>query len=241
MSFSASIILPVFNCNEEFAAYFPLFCAFLKKNVPNTEIIVVDDHSDSGKIFSDSCASYGAKYLRNDKNYGKGYSVKKGFELATGDWLLFMDGDFPFDFSVINAIVDTIQTKNPGMVIGDRTRPGSSYSSKLPLIRKAGSKVLSALSNMYFAKGFTDTQCGIKAFRKNIAKDIFGQLTQHRFSFDLEVLFLATSKKLQIERVPVQVREQHSSTVRMFRDSAFTTYSLLCIFFNKITGRYRIS
>ena len=179
-------------------------------------------------------------YLYNEKNSGKGYSVKKGCMVANGEWVVFMDGDFPFDFVVIEKMIPDFLNENIDMIIGDRTQKDSSYPSDLPLMRKMGSRVLSAIAGRFFTGNFFDTQCGIKAFRKPVAADLFGQLTQNRFSFDLEILFLATRKKLKITRVAVLVRHQSNSTVRIFKDGLGMGMALVVIYFNKISGYYKI-
>jgi dolichyl-phosphate beta-glucosyltransferase len=106
--------------------------------------------------------------------------------------------------------------------------------------RGLGSQVLSFLCRNYFTPGFSDTQCGIKAFRAKTAKDIFSQVRENRFSFDVEVLFLAIRKKLIIKRIPVKVFEQTASTVNIFRDGMVTFFSLLNICANYFTGKYKL-
>ena len=235
-----SFVLPIYNCYDEFREYFPYFSNWLQIRGISFEIIIIDDHSDDRQDISNLVDAPGITYLYNEKNFGKGYSVKKGFMTAKGSWLVFMDGDFPFDLTVIDKIENIAKAGDADMIIGDRTQKDSSYPVDLSFLRKQGSRVLSAVASRFFTADIYDTQCGIKGFRKSVATDLFGQLTQNRFSFDLEILFLATRKKLRIERVPVTVRQQKSSSVRILRDGFITIASLFSIYLNRISGKYKI-
>src|SRR5664279_1977574 len=92
-----SLILPVYNCFAETAGSLPMLKDHLDKLGIPYEIILVDDHSENSQKFKELAIKYHCLYLVNDRNSGKGYSVRKGFEKAIGSILIFMDGDFPFD------------------------------------------------------------------------------------------------------------------------------------------------
>ncbi len=63
-----------------------------------------------------------------------------------------------------------------------------------------------------------DSQCGIKGFRAEAAKAIFNRITLNRFSFDVELLFIATHNHFSVGRIPVHVFEQNGSSVQIFKD-----------------------
>jgi dolichyl-phosphate beta-glucosyltransferase len=71
------------------------------------------------------------------------------------------------------------------------------------------------------AAGFklTDSQCGIKGFRADIAKKIFSNCEVDRFAFDLEVIMIATKLGAQIKEMPVKIINHRESTVHVLRDS----------------------
>ncbi len=235
-----SFVLPIYNCYPEFLQSVPAFRQWISDRQIPCEIIVVDDHSDPKKDVCELINWPQMSCLYNEKNYGKGYSVKKGFMAAKGEWLIFMDGDFPFDFSVFDTIVRETAFNDADILAGDRTLAESSYPANLSFLRKLGSKVLSAFASRFITDDIYDTQCGIKAFRKDVATDLFSQLTQNGFSFDLELLFLARKKKYRLKKIPVIVRQQNGSSVRVFRDGMTTIISLIKIYFNKISRHYKI-
>ncbi|MEO7292116.1 MAG: glycosyltransferase, partial [Ginsengibacter sp.] len=164
------------------------------------EIIIVDDGSEKPVTISeyenDRC-----KLLTNKKNYGKGYAVKRGILHSSGDEIIFMDGDFPFNLSVIDIACKSIIQPGIDMIIGDRTLPTSSYA-RVPIIRFFGSKIISFIVSRFFTIGYYDTQCGIKGFNRAIALNIFSKVTINGFSFDVEVIFIALKRKYRIEKIP---------------------------------------
>ena len=95
-----SLILPVYNCFSETAGSLPMLIERLNQLGMRYEIIVVDDHSINSRQFQDLATENHCRYLVNAVNSGKGFSVRRGFEQANGTILIFMDGDFPFDFEV---------------------------------------------------------------------------------------------------------------------------------------------
>lgn len=232
-----SFILPVYNCYDKLLQRLPELVKTLDDLGATYEIIIIDDGSeqkaDISSHLNDKC-----KLLINKKNYGKGYSVKRGMLDASGDHLFFMDGDFPFSLEVIPAIYDKMQQAGIDIIIGDRTMPGSSYT-EAGFLRSAGSKIISFIVSSFVAKGFYDTQCGIKGFKKDVAKDIFSRLTINGFSFDVEVIYIAIKRKYRIEKIAVKVNKQFSSNVKVIFHGVEMMINFLRININYRLGKYK--
>ncbi|MBS1563544.1 MAG: glycosyltransferase [Bacteroidetes bacterium] len=235
-----SFVLPVYNCYDELAGRLPGFCALLKECGYHYKVIVVDDGSDRGADIEKLITANNGVYIRNPANRGKGYSVRRGFGAAEGEYFVFMDGDFPFGEASVKDLLGELVHSQADMVIGDRTLDKSSFPDDLPWLRRLGSRLISGLAGHYITPGHYDTQCGLKGFSMDCAKAIFPQLTQDRFCFDIELLFIATRRHYRIGRVPVVVRKQPGSTVRAVRDGLDVLRALCVIYFNKITGKYKL-
>lgn len=231
-----SFILPVYNCYDKLLQGLPDLVKLLDDLDAKYEIIIVDDGSVHKPGIQPNL-SENCKLLVNDKNYGKGYSVKKGMLAASGDHLFFMDGDFPFNLEVIPRMYDKIQQPGIDMVIGDRTKPGSSYA-EAGLLRATGSKIISFIVSSLVTKGYYDTQCGIKGFKKDVAKDIFSRLTVNGFSFDVEVLFIGIKRKYRIEKIVVKVNKQFSSNVKVIFHGIEMMVNFFRIYINYRSGKY---
>jgi dolichyl-phosphate beta-glucosyltransferase len=67
---------------------------------------------------------------------------------------------------------------------------------------------------------YRDTQCGLKGFRADVARLLFGQSRVDGFAFDVELFHLAERYELSLHEVPVRVAHSERSTVRVARDAA---------------------
>lgn len=235
-----SYILPVYNCSREFEAGLPVFVEVVKGLGYPFELVVIDDGSLDGAEVRRAAEAFGCVYVRNERNRGKGYAVKRGMGLAKGELLIFMDGDFPFQPDVAGRMIRVLEQGGYEMAIGDRTLEDSRYAKDIPFMRKAGSTVLSFIAGHFFTPGFYDTQCGIKGFRREAAMRIFGVMTLSGFSFDIELLHIALKNGFSIARVPVETKKQLSSNVRILIHGTGMLGALLKITFNDLFGRYRV-
>lgn len=231
-----SIVLPVYNCYDKLLSNLPELKSVLRNLNTRFEIIIIDDGSeykpDIKMHLDDNCS-----LLVNPANFGKGYSVKRGMLAAAGDHLIFMDGDFPFDMDVVERMYKKLQLPAVDIVIGDRTVAGSSYS-EATWLRSAGSKVISFIVSRFVTKGYYDTQCGIKGFKREAALDIFSKLTINGFSFDVEVIFIAIKRKYRIERVAVTINKQLSSNVKVIIHGMEMVINFFRIKINYRIGKY---
>jgi dolichyl-phosphate beta-glucosyltransferase len=235
-----SIVLPVYNCGAGLPAGLAALKQVLDEQHVPYELIIVDDGSDNQAAVEDIAIKNNCLLIKHSKNAGKGAAVKHGILQAGGAIIIFMDGDFPFHLSVIGHMIEKLRTPGVEVVIGDRTLKGSTYPANIEASRKLGSRILSGIISRLYVFGIRDTQCGIKGFKKEAGKNIFEKVTRRGFSFDVEVLFIARKNGYAIHRIPVQVYEQASSSVRVMRDGLAMLQSLFAIFINNISGKYRI-
>ena len=213
-----SIVLPVYNCSNELKEGLPILINYLDGFLNHYELIVVDDGSSDAKHISDTCIHFGCMYLRNEVNQGKGYALRSGVSKTSGNIVLFMDGDFPFELQSIEQMVSTLENRSSDITIGDRTLPGSIVSENLSLIRKLASNVLSYLLKIFRITEFRDTQCGLKGFTREVALQVFPKLKEDRFGFDIELIHVAQKMGFRIVTVPVKVIDQKSTSVKVLRD-----------------------
>src|SRR5664279_2552209 len=104
-----SLVLPVYNCFMETAGSLPLLTQRLGALDLPFKIRLVDDHSVNPRQFQNLAETHHCLYLANEKNSGKGFSVRRGFAQANGSILIFMDGDFHFDLEVIDRITEAFR------------------------------------------------------------------------------------------------------------------------------------
>ena len=210
-----SIILPVYNCYTAFKKGIGQLKHTLKDLPVESEVIVVNDGSE---IYFDQINEEALRQecilISYRKNRGKGYAVKQGVQAALGKVIIYMDGDLPFDLSIINDAMTSFKNQDADIVIGNRTINSSIIRSN-NRFRKVGSKIVSDFANLVLIKKIPDTQCGFKAFKKEVAKDIFSKQRINGYSFDIEILFLAQKSNYKICQVPVVVNKQYGSNVKL--------------------------
>jgi hypothetical protein len=108
----------------------------------------------------------------------------------------------------------------------------------VPLLRRAGSHLFATLVGRFVAGGWFDTQCGVKGFRGHVAEDLFSVSRIDRFAFDVELFYIALKRNYDIKRLPVRLRVQEGSSVRVVRDGLAMLADLGTIRLHQLAGHY---
>lgn len=201
------------------------------------ELVIVDD---GGGDFGDTefSTDSGITLIRLPANRGKGAAVRAGMLQARGNARVFTDVDIPFGTGPVLEIARRLLSGAPHLVIGDRTLPGSAYHMELGLARRAASMVFTAIVGSIVTSGLYDTQCGVKGVRGDVADALFPLLHIDRFAFDVELIHAARSHGLSIDRIPVRLVRNDTSSVRLPRDAARGALDLMRIRLRHSRGAY---
>jgi hypothetical protein len=124
------------------------------------------------------------------------------------------------------------------IAIGSREAPGARRIGE-PAHRHVMGRVFNWLVRAVAVPRIADTQCGFKAFRGAVARDLFARQRIDGWAFDVEVLFLAGQLGYSIKEVPITWRYDPSSRVRAVRDTIAMMRELLAIRWNAMRGMYR--
>jgi len=215
-----SIIIPLYNESETLAHALDQTFSFLRTHFgENFEIILIDDASLDGTFeelgrLIQSYSPHLCHVIHNLKNKGKGHSIAQGVKEAKGDWIFFMDSDLSTPLRFILPFIDQLK-KGADIVIASRFEKSSKITTPrsltLSFLSWAERMLIRLIANLWYS----DTQCGFKAFRGDVAKKLFAQSRIERFCFDVEILFLAKRLKLKIETYPVEWLHGKNSKVRL--------------------------
>jgi glycosyltransferase involved in cell wall biosynthesis len=182
-----SIVIPVFN--EEKTVNEIIRKVKTVKYPGTSEIIVIDDGSTdkSMKILK---KVDGIILLKNKKNKGKGYSLRKGFLRAKGEIILIQDADLEYKPEEHLKLIELFKDKRIDVVYGSRFLKGN-HKPKYTIFYW-GNIFLSLLTRFLYRANITDMETCYKAFKKSVLKKI--NLTANRFDFEPEI----TCKLLKI-------------------------------------------
>jgi len=195
-----SIIIPCYNESKTIKE---IISRIIKDKSYDKEIIVIDDYSSDGtrNILKNELKILINCLILNDKNYGKGYSIKRGIESANGDIILIQDADLEYDPSDYPRLIEPIKNNFADVVYGSRFT-GANEKRVLNYWHSVGNKLLTTLSNMFTNINLTDMEVCYKAFKSEIIKNI--KLNENRFGFEPEVTAKIAKKKIRIYEVGVK-------------------------------------
>jgi dolichyl-phosphate beta-glucosyltransferase len=215
-----SVVVPAFGEGERNAHTVGRLRAALEKidRDGGLEIIVVDDGSDDDTV--EQAREAGAdQVLRHDVNRGKGAAVRTGVLAARGRTIAFIDADLAYSPDQLLSLLAEVEA-GWDVVTGSRRHTETTTLVRAGRLREIGGRGINALTRAVLLGQYRDTQCGLKAFRADVARQIFEHSRIDGFAFDVEVFFLVEQYHLSLAEVPVRVENSTRSTVRVVRDAA---------------------
>lgn len=143
-----------------------------------------------------------AQLILQKPNKGKGAALRTGMASANGEIILYTDTDFPYSTESMMKIIDALKQESQ-MSIG--VRP-SSYFQQIPLKRKLISNVLKMMNSLFMSLPTSDTQAGLKAFKKELLPLFLSTIT-NGFLFDLEFLQKVKKQNVKCALVEIELRD----------------------------------
>lgn len=220
---------------------------YLERQSYAWEALLVDDGSTdaSPKLLDEFAHANSGFSVCHNSHRGKAGTVISGMLKARGSIVLFSDLDQATPVSELEKILPWFD-RGFDVVIGSRNqrREGA------PLSRVLMARGFMVLRSVFLGlRGITDTQCGFKAFKRKVAKDIFSRLELYSATrevhgpmvtagFDIETLFLAKKFGYKIKEVPVEWHYVETRRVSPVKDSWQGFIDMLRIRVNAWRGKY---
>ncbi len=174
-----SVVISLFNEEESLRELVAWIHEALAGKVSDYEIIMVDDGSTDGswnaiqQMAETDKTIHGIRFRRN---YGKSAALYCGFEAAQGDIVVTMDADLQDDPTEIPEMMRMIREDGYDLVSGwKKIRHDNKLTKNLP------SKLYNATARKVTGIKLHDMNCGLKAYRKEVVKNIEVYGEMHRF------------------------------------------------------------
>lgn len=215
-----SVIIPAYNKDQEVFEVVSSFVNQLKTLTFDWEIIVVDDASRDftlreavrSKKFNGN--TYRIKIFSYNLNQGKGFALYFGFKKSQGDIIVFADSDLDLPAENLKVILEQFTNSAADIAIGSKRHPMSQV--RYPLFRRFQSRVYQLLIKALFNLNISDTQVGLKAFKKEVLAQCFPRIVVKKFAFDVELLVVANSLGFtKIIETPITLKYNFSSTINL--------------------------
>jgi dolichyl-phosphate beta-glucosyltransferase len=235
-----SIVMPAYNEETRITSGLDRVLAFVAQQGWSAEVIVVNDGSRDRT--RDIVREYthrhpNVRLLDNPGNRGKGYSVRNGVLHATGDLILFSDADLS---SPIEESIKLFAGIDAGfdIAIGSRWLKPETMTERQSILRQIAGRLYNIINRVILGLPYRDTQCGLKAFTRKAAHDVFSRQKIERWGFDPEILFVARKLKYRIAEVPVSWAHDDRSKINPLLDGIKMFGEVLRIRWNALLGKY---
>ncbi|MDQ6928111.1 MAG: glycosyltransferase [Actinomycetota bacterium] len=177
------------------------------------EIVVVDDGSTDGT--SDAARAGGAdQVVPLRPNRGKGAAVRAGMLATHGRTVVFTDADLSYAPEQILRLLAEVEG-GWDVVVGSRKHIETNVLVRGRCLRELSGRAFNLLTFGVLLGQYRDTQCGLKAFRSDVAQLLFSNARIDGFAFDVEIFHLIERYRLSLLEVPVQLVNSKTSTVRV--------------------------
>ena len=226
-----SVIIPVFN-EEKFVLQTLEEVNKQKKNF-NLEIIIIDDCSTDNtlKIIENNSNLFD-KFIKNEKNYGKGKSIILGIKEATGALILLQDCDLEYDPEEYTKLIEPFTKYDADVVLGSRFK-GSGSKRIIYYTNHIANKFLTFLANILLNRNFSDIETGYKVINKKKLDLI--NLEQNRFGIEIELIVKLSKANSKIYEVGINYngRTYEEGKKIKFIDGVVALYLIFYYFFKR--------
>jgi glycosyltransferase involved in cell wall biosynthesis len=215
------IVVPVHNEQAALERSIRRLHAFLGAEMPFAwRIVIADNASTDGTLVIARALAReldAVAVLRLEAK-GRGRALRAAWSHSDADVLCYMDVDLSTDLRALLPLVSGLVSGHSDVAIGSRLAPGSRVQrgAKRELI----SRSYNLLLRHVLRARFSDAQCGFKAVRADVARELLPSIRDDGWFFDTELLVLAQRRGLRIHEVAVDWVDDPDSRVDIVRTAA---------------------
>ncbi|HUP73228.1 MAG TPA: glycosyltransferase family 2 protein [Acidimicrobiales bacterium] len=206
-----SVVVPAYQEGATIVAALDRLRTSVEKLDTDFEIIVVADGcTDDTAALVRGLDDPTVKLVEYQPNRGKGYALGEGFAASSGDLIAFIDADLDIDPQGIGVLLVVLCSNRADVVVASKVHPDSNVH--YPAFRRIQSRVFRLLVRVLFSLSISDSQTGLKLFRREVLTACLPRVRSTGFAFDLELLIAANDSGYKLEEAPVRLDYQFSTT-----------------------------
>ena len=231
-----SLVVPAYKQEKTIYKDLSRIDEVLRENVPNYEIIcVIDGAVDNTLEEAKKLKSSKIKVFSYEINHGKGYAVRYGMARAKGNIIAFLDSGMDINPAGLPMLLEHMYWYDSDVIVGS-IRHSASKVIGYPLKRKIYSIGYHLFTRFLFGLKITDSQRGLKIYKRKVLEKVLPRLVIKQFAFDIEIL--AVARKLGFTKI-------HDGPVEMdatkFKYSSIKNSTVFSMLWDTIAVFYRIN
>lgn len=212
-----TVVLPVYNDRTALETAIPTSLEILSAYGRSFELIVAEDGSADG---SRECVEEWEKrdsrvrLLHSDERQGRGRALNRALVESRGEIFCYYDVDLATDIDHLSTLLDRIRD-GAAVATGSRLMPESRIIRSGD--REVASRGYNVLVRVFLGSKLQDHQCGFKAYRADVLRELVPKIRASHWFWDTESLVLAQRAGFQVDEFPVVWTQGLGTTVR-FKD-----------------------
>ena len=211
---SVEVVVPVYNEEKALPQSIPALCAYLETYFPYRWSVVIADNASTDAtpaVAEGLASSYPGVCVLHLEEKGRGRALKAAWLASEADVVAYMDVDLSTNLWSFLPLVAPLATGHSDVAIGSRLLRGARVTRQWK--RELISRCYNLLIKTVFANRFSDAQCGFKAVKRGVARELLAQVEDDEWFFDTELLLVAEERGYRVSEVPVDWVEDLDSRV----------------------------
>ncbi len=246
-----TIVIPAYNEHMRLPTTLATVQAYAAHTQLDVEVIVADDGSsdDTAQIVQTAAQQWPQLRLLALDHRGKGFAVRAGVLAARGRYVLMCDADLAVPIEEWDRMLPFFTQQQYDVVIGSREGQGAHREGE-PFHRHLMGRVFNTIVRLIVVGNFHDTQCGFKAFRTEVAQDLFHRARIYGAdapviqgaavtAFDVEIIYLAMARGYRVAELPVVWQYGVETKVDPIRDAIRNLRDVVQVRWLAMRGEYR--
>ena len=214
------IVIPVYNEERDLGPSVRRLHDYLGSDFPFPAVITIADNAsrDGTLAVAQGLANEltRVRVVHLDKK-GRGRALRAAWLQSDASVVAYMDVDLSTDLKALLPLVAPLLSGHSDLAIGSRLARGARV--KRGPKREFISRCYMLVLRLSLGAHFTDAQCGFKAVRTSVAKQLLPRVKDEAWFFDTELLILAQRAGLRVHEVPVDWTDDPDSRVAILRTS----------------------